>query len=339
MIMFMETIEIKSSIHNYKVILHDKLEELLKKELDPGKKSFVVIDSTLADKYSPLLKSIITDVKLYELKGGEEAKSFDNYEKICKELLQYNFSKEDILISFGGGTISDLTGYVASSYKRGIQFVSIPTTTLAMVDASIGGKNALNVGGVKNAIGTIYPPQKVLIGLDVLETLPIVEYANGICESLKMGLALNEKLFDLFKHEELDIEKVIKESLLTKKAVVEKDERESKYRKVLNFGHTIGHAIEFDSNYKIKHGFAIANGMLIASKGESYHQELIRILKKIGCPILKDFNVEKLMEAIKNDKKSSRDGVDFVFVHKIGSFEIKNISFNKIKGVIENYVI
>ena len=335
----METIEIKSSIHNYKVILHDKLEELLKKELDPGKKSFVVIDSALANKYSPLLKSILTEVKLYELKGGEEAKSFDNYEKICEELLQCNFSKEDILISFGGGTISDLTGYVASSYKRGIQFVSIPTTTLAMVDASIGGKNALNVGGVKNAIGTIYPPQKVLIGLDVLETLPIVEYANGICESLKMGLALNEKLFDLFKHEELDIEKVIKESLLTKKAVVEKDELESEYRKVLNFGHTIGHAIEFDSGYKIKHGFAVANGMLIASKGMEYYQKLKNILKKIGCPIITKFDVEKLMEAIKNDKKVSSGGINFVLAPEIGKYEIKNVSFNYIKGVIENYVI
>ena len=339
MIMFMETIEIKSSIHNYKVILHDKLEELLKKELDSGKKSFVVIDSALADKYSPILKSIITDVRLYELKGGEEAKSFDNYEKICEELLQFNFSKEDIIISFGGGTISDLTGYVASSYKRGIQFVSVPTTTLAMVDASIGGKNALNVGGVKNAIGTIYPPQKVLIGLDVLETLPIVEYANGICESLKMGLALNEGLFNLFKQEELDIEKVIRESLLTKKAVVEKDELESEYRKVLNFGHTIGHAIEFDSNYKIKHGFAIANGMLIASKNEYYYEQLIGILKKIGCPIIQHFDSTRILEAIKNDKKSYSETIDFVFVHKIGSFEIKNISFNDVKGVIENYVI
>lgn len=335
----MEIIEIKSSTHNYNVILHDKLEELLKKELDFNKRAFVIIDNVLFEKYSPLLKILVKDLTLYPIKGGEEAKSFENYEAICKDLLKLNFSKEDILISFGGGTISDLTGYVASSYKRGIAFINIPTTTLSMIDASIGGKNALNVDGVKNAIGTIYPPQKVLIGLDVLDTLPVVEYANGLCESVKMGLSLNKELYNLFEANELDIAKVIRGSLLTKKSVVEKDELESGYRKVLNYGHTIGHAIEFDSNYKIKHGFAIANGMLIASKNENFFDSLLNILKKIGCPILKDIQSEKLLQAIKNDKKSSSGGVDFVFVHNIGSFEIKHISFNEIKGVIENYVI
>ena len=337
--MDMEIIDIKSSIHNYKVILHDKLEELVKKELDPNKKTFVIIDDALYAKYSKLLSEYLSDVIFYRIKGGEEAKSFDNYERICKELLAINFSKEDILISFGGGTISDLTGYIASSYKRGVPFISIPTTTLSMVDASVGGKNAINVNGIKNAVGTIYPPIKVLVGLDVLETLPIVEYANGICESLKMGLALNEKLFGMFEEDTLNIKEVIKESILTKKSVVEKDELECGYRKVLNFGHTIGHAIEFESNYKIKHGFAIANGMLIASKNEYYYEQLIGILKKIGCPIIQHFDSTRILEAIKNDKKSYSETIDFVFVHKIGSFEIKNISFNDVKGVIDNYVI
>ena len=243
--MFMERIDIKSSIHNYIVILHDKLVELLKNELDPDKKSFVVIDEVLFDKYSPLLKQIIKNVVFFPLKACEETKSFKQYEVLCKELLKNNFSKDDCVISFGGGTISDLTGYLAASYKRGIELIIIPTTTLSMVDASIGGKNAINVDGVKNAIGSIYPPSKVLIGIDVLETLSVIDFANGICESLKMGVTLNKRLFNLFEKDTLDIKETIRESLLTKKMVVEKDELESGFRKVLNFGHTIGHAIEF----------------------------------------------------------------------------------------------
>ena len=339
MIMFMEIITIKSSIHNYNVILHDKLEELLKNELDSSKKSFVVIDEVLFDKYSPLLKEIIKDLVIFPVKASEETKGFKQYEILCKELLKHDFSKNDCVISFGGGTISDLAGYLASSYKRGIELVIIPTTTLSMVDASIGGKNAINVGDIKNAVGSIYPPSKVLIGLDVLETLSVVDYANGICESLKMGVTLNKNLFNLFEKETLDIKETIKESLLTKKMVVEKDELESGFRKVLNFGHTIGHAIEFESNYKIKHGFAIANGMLIASKDTEYYENLKKILKKIGCPIITNIDVAKLMEAIKNDKKASSGGIDFVLAPEIGKYEIKHVSFNYIKGVIENYVI
>ena len=339
MIMFMEEISIKSSKHNYNVILHDKVEDLIKNELAHDEKYFLIIDSVLANKYESLFRETFSNIYVCTLKGGEDAKSFGNYERVCKTLLQNEFSKKDIIISMGGGTIGDLAGYVASTYKRGIRLVNIPTTTLSIIDSSIGGKNALNVDGVKNAIGSIYPPEKVLIGFDVLETLPMSEYANGLCEALKMGLSLDKSLYDLFKQEKLEINQAIRKSILAKKEVVEKDEMESDYRKVLNFGHTIGHAIELDSSYKIKHGFAVANGILIVTKNEEFNDELRLILKKMGCPILKNFEPDKLIASIKNDKKSSSDGVDLVRVHEIGNCYIEHVTFDSLKGEISSYVI
>ena len=334
----MEAIEIKSQIHNYNIILHDNVKDLIKKELDSSAKYFVVIDNKISNKYRDLILQYLPNSYLYEIEGGECAKTFKQYEKLLKELLRKKVTKDDYLIAFGGGSISDLVGYVASTYKRGISFITIPTTVLSMVDASIGGKNSINLGKVKNAVGTIYPPVKVLIGLDTLETLEKREFNNGLFEAIKTGMILDAEIYGLLKNKSLDLYKIIKLCLISKKNIVEQDEYDQNIRNILNFGHTFGHAFEVLSNYDLKHGEAIANGMLVMSKGKAYYDELKNMLLKLGCPQANMFDTQRVFKTIRNDKKANSRYINIVTVPEIGKGKVEKIKFSDLKGIYENYV-
>ena len=334
----METIEIKSQIHNYNIILHDKVEELIKKELNPSIKYFVVIDNKLSYKYGDLIKNSLPSSIIYEIEGGECAKTFKNYQNILKCLLKKKVTKSDCLIALGGGSISDLVGYIASTYKRGIDFVTIPTTVLSMVDASIGGKNSINLGNVKNAVGTIYPPKKVLIGLDALETLSKREFNNGLFEALKTGVILSSQIFNLFKEKHYNIYDIIKLCLIEKKQIIEADEFDNGIRNVLNFGHTFGHTFEILSNYELKHGEAIANGMLIMSQNKPYFDDLKAIIDRIGCPKANRYDTQRVFRLIRNDKKSKSAYINVVVSPEVGKGEIIKTKFTELKGVYESYV-
>jgi len=332
----MEEIKIHSKRRDYPVVLGDNLLETMKSELDGDIRYFVVLDDKLPSKYPKFIKDLSPNSMIYALQGGETAKAFDVYAKITSVLLENNFSKKDMLIAFGGGSILDLVGYVSATYKRGIDFISIPTTTLGMVDASIGGKNGLNVDGVKNAIGTINPPLKVLVGLDVLETLDQRNFNNGLFESLKMGLSLDKDLYDIFKdaQERTYLKEVIYRSLIAKKNVVEQDEDEKGLRKILNFGHTFGHAFESASNYSLLHGEAVGNGMLVVSKNKDYYADLLDILSRMNCPIVSSCYEEDLINRIKNDKKADKTVVDLIVVNEIGRAEIIPTKIDDLKGMV-----
>ena len=245
-----------------------------------------------------------------------------------------NFSKKDTLIAFGGGTITDLTGYVASTYKRGINFINVPTTTLAMIDASVGGKNALNMKDIKNAIGTIYSPVKVLVGIDSLSTLDERNYNNGLFEALKMGAILDKELFNSFVNNSYkeNIEEIIAKSILLKKQIVEQDEDEKGLRKILNFGHTIGHAIELEND--LLHGEAIANGMLAVSYKKSFYNDLKTAINNLKCPLVKLNNIKNVV----NDKKVSNNKVDLIVVSTIGNAEIVPTEIEELKRMVSEYV-
>lgn len=331
----MNTITIKSKQHNYDVIVYEKLEELLLKNLNSQEKYFVIIDNKISDKYSSLILKTAPNSIIYPIEGGESAKTIEKFEVITSILLENNFSKNDKLIAFGGGTITDLTGYIASTYKRGINFINIPTTTLAMIDASVGGKNAINIGTTKNAIGTIYPPIKVLVGLDSLETLDERNYNNGLFEALKMGMVLDKELFNSFltNNYKQNIKDIIVKSIMLKKQIVEMDENENSIRKILNFGHTIGHAIELETN--LLHGEAIANGMLLVSYKKSFYNDLKTALNNLNCPIVAIKNINE----IKNDKKVSNNKLDLIVVEAIGKAEIVPTDLNEIERMVNDYVI
>ena len=209
------------------------------------------------------------------LTKGEKAKSLENFQKILNFLAQNNFDRSDAIVALGGGVIGDISGFAASSYLRGIQFIQVPTTLLAQVDSSVGGKTAINISAGKNLVGAFYNPKGVIIDTMVLDSLPKREFKAGLAEVLKYAFIQNRYLFSLLKRDykkimSMDkklIEEIIFESIKTKAKIVTKDEKENGIRAILNFGHTFGHAIEAKGRYnKILHGEAVAKGMLIAAK-------------------------------------------------------------------------
>ena len=241
---------------SYDVIIErgilDKIEEYL---IFP-QKTLIITDNNIPNEYTEKVIKKKNDIMKYVIESGEISKNLLTYQEIIAFLVKNNFSRDDLIIALGGGVVGDLAGFVAATYKRGCRFVNIPTSTLAMVDSSIGGKVALDFERFKNVIGCFYQPEKVIIDLNVLKTLPKRHYNNGLIEALKAGLVGDSELFDLFlKNEYIDkIEDVVVRSLLVKKRIVEEDPYDRNIRKYLNFGHTIGHAIESSYFDEIYHG-------------------------------------------------------------------------------------
>lgn len=292
----------------------------------------VVTDSGVPTKYlDSLIQNMNDKCFIYTIEQGEQSKNIDNLKNILQFILTNNFKRNDCIVALGGGVVGDLAAFSASIYMRGIDFYNIPTTLLSMVDSSIGGKTGIDFGGVKNSVGTFYQPKKVYIDLDVLDTLDKRLINCGLAESIKMALCLNKEYYYYLKDNitNLDYEKVVVESCKMKKVVVEKDEKESNLRKVLNFGHTIGHGIEEASNGKLLHGECVALGMLCMSD-DSIKNELIEIYEKIGLPTKVTINKEKVLSLIKHDKKSIGDEIDCVVVNKAGTFEFEKKTIEEI---------
>ena len=274
-----------------------------------------------------------SDVKI--VKHGEGAKSFEIYEDCLRTLLKLNYSRHDLIIALGGGVVGDLAGFVASTYKRGIHFINIPTTTLAQIDSSIGGKVAINVDEIKNCVGAFYQPSLVLIDPEVLNTLSKRHYNNGLVEAIKAGLIGDEALFKLFEEDNLDIEQIIYRSLLVKKRVVEQDEKEEGIRKILNFGHTFGHA--YESYYHLHdyyHGECVALGMMVVLDDEDIKKRLAKILHRLDIPTSCNANRNEILHLLLNDKKADHNMIDLVKVDKIGEAKIINMPIKELEKYI-----
>ena len=242
-----------------------------------SKKSYskigIVTDSNVYKLYSSQIKGFFTkDIDIFSFTAGEENKSIDTINTLTENLLKSGFDRKSILIAFGGGVTGDITGFLASIYMRGIRFIQIPTTLLSMVDSSIGGKTGVDTNAGKNLIGTFYQPKMVIIDPEYLYTLPEIEILNGFAEIIKHGIIFDKKYFETIEKletitnlEMLDTSRIIKRSCEIKSYVVKKDEKESGLRQILNFGHTVGHALEKIANFSIPHGICVAIGMLIES--------------------------------------------------------------------------
>ena len=245
-------------------------------------------------------------------------------------MLENGFSRNDAVIAVGGGVVGDLSGFAASAYMRGIDFYNVPTTLLSQIDSSIGGKTAVNFCGVKNIVGAFYQPKKVLIDPELLKTLPPRQISNGLAEALKMALTSDKDLFKIFENEDIEnnIDEIIIRSLAVKKSVVEADEKEAGLRKILNFGHTIGHGIESaEGMSELYHGECVALGM-IPMLHESIRGRVVEVLKKCKLYRTIDYDWKKITEAAFHDKKADGDSVTVTTVADIGSFEMK-----KMKGL------
>ena len=303
-----------------------------------GSKVLIITDEGVPSIYLRTLLKQIPNAKSLTLKQGEQTKSIESFSLVHQELLKLEFSRNDILIALGGGVIGDLTGFVASTYKRGIRFINIPTTSLSQIDSSVGGKTGINFNGVKNVDGTFYQPELVLIDFDTLKTLPSRHLFNGLVEALKMGLILSKDLYEIFKKDNyLDyLEEIITQSVILKKEIVEQDEKENNIRAILNFGHTLAHGFESYSYFEgIYHGEAVANGMLYMIEDESLRNEVRGIIHKMNIEILNDFSTLEIMKYIGNDKKVEGQGIKLVLVNKVGKGEIVKCSLEQLKNRIE----
>ncbi len=305
--------------------------------LELERKVLVVTDSGVPEKYAKSVAAACKDAVIVTIKEGEESKNIKTLEILLSALVENNFTRTDCIVAVGGGVVGDLSGFAASIFMRGIDFYNIPTTVLSQVDSSIGGKTAIDYMGIKNIVGAFYPPKKVIIDADTLKTLPQRQISNGLCEALKMAATFDEKLFEIFENGDplKDIDTVIEGALRIKKAVVEADEKESGLRKVLNFGHTLAHAVETANNMQnLYHGECVALGMLPMCS-EAVRERLSRCLKKLNLPIEINAKAEELIEACRHDKKAAGEEITVVLCEKIGEFILKKIPFSELEILIK----
>lgn len=322
---------------SYDIVVERNSIDHIEDYIDLNRKVMIITDDGVPEIYSKKVADKCKNAYIYKVSSGEGSKSIKVYEEIQKKLLSLSFSRKDAIIAVGGGVVGDLSAFVASSYMRGIDFYNIPTTILSQLDSSIGGKCALNLDGVKNVVGAFYQPKKVIIDAETLKTLPKRQISNGLAEGVKMALTSSAELFEIFENKDAleNIDDIIIKSLLIKKEVVEKDEKELGLRKVLNFGHTIGHAIESEENLnKLLHGECVALGIL-PMVDVSIVNRVKKVLLKLNLPTKVLIDTKKAVSLIKHDKKSKGDFVSIVFVSKIGEFSFKDVLIDELESYFD----
>ena len=350
---------VSTNQERYPILIGSKLILNLKKiianESINFMKCLIIVDKNVPKKKINIIKKRLDGKKIYlhYIKANEKNKNQKTTDKILEVLLKKNFSREDILMGVGGGITGDIAGYAASIFKRGLKFINIPTTLLAQVDSSIGGKTGVNTKHGKNLIGSFYQPKLVISDIDFLNTLPKREIICGYGEILKHSIISNKKFFqflnrnfeEILKFKSPYIEKAIYESCKIKKKIVQKDEKEKNIRKILNFGHTFAHAYEASLNFsrKLNHGEAVILGITSALKFSRLNNYLplneFEIIKNhiesFGLPnnikkyfLLKDVN--KIISFMMNDKKNNSNKINLILLKKIGK-PLMNINFDKKK--------
>ena len=340
----------KQADYSYNILIDKKLLNKIPLDLKKnniGNRYLIITDSNIKSLFG---NSLLTSMKKSGLKtdilyfrAGEQHKNLNVFTGLIQETQKLGLDRKSAIIAFGGGVVGDMAGFVAASYMRGINYVQIPTSLLAMVDSSIGGKVAVDLPAGKNMVGSFYQPKKVYIDVSLLKNLPKKELINGLSEIIKHALIRDSSLFSFIKNnlykilskDEKTLTPLIKRNCEIKADIVEKDERESGLRKIVNYGHTIGHAIETLTNYKrYSHGEAIAIGMVVEGLisnqlGMLSKKELVaqnNILQKTGLPAkMPNINIDSILNALKKDKKVVGGEIEFVLLEKIGkaSYGIK----------------
>lgn len=341
----MKKLILKSQKSEYQIIIEKGIFKNLNKIIKSYsyQKCVIITDKNIYELYKEDILNLNFEVVIIE--PGEKSKTINTYESVINKLLKMNFNREDIIVSLGGGVVGDLSGFIASTILRGVRYIQIPTTLLSQVDSSIGGKVAINSLYGKNLIGSFYHPLEVIIDPKFLITLPKREIKSGMGELIKHAIIKDKNLFDLLNEyksfDELyeNIEEILFISLNIKKEIVEIDEFDKGLRMILNFGHTIGHAIEksFDEDF-ISHGEAISFGMIhiLDMFGEKEISEKLKaLLIKYDIANNYDYDIKKLYEYIKNDKKILKDIINIVVVDRIGNAHIEKYTLNEFKNMIE----
>jgi 3-dehydroquinate synthase len=314
------------------------------KEIVDQKNSIIITDENVHGNHKKRLKNWNVII----LKPGEEYKTQATVDSIIEQLIGMEADRKTTLIGVGGGVVTDITGYAASVYMRGIKFGFIPTTLLSLVDASIGGKNGIDVGVYKNLVGTIRQPSFILHDLVFLNSLPESEWINGFAEIIKHACIKDAAMFRELETNSLKkyqarkalICNLIQRNAILKTKVVQQDEFEKGDRKLLNFGHTLGHALE--NQYELSHGQAISIGMTYASviseriSGFKDTNRVTHVLQQYGLPTFSKFDKQKVFNVLKMDKKREKKDIHYVLLQRIGKGIIKTISLQEVKKIFED---
>lgn len=328
----MSVLHMKLGANGYDITVErgalDKAGELLK--LD--RRVLIVTDDGVPFNYSDKIASFCKEPHVVTLPQGEQNKCMATYMKLLEKMVEFKFDRGDCVVAVGGGVMGDLAGFVASTYMRGVDFYNVPTTLLSQIDSSIGGKVAVDFAGYKNLVGAFYQPRAVLIDPDVLSTLSSRQLACGMAEAVKMFATFNEEMFcEVEENYDEKIDKIIIEALKIKKAVVEEDEKEKGLRKVLNFGHTVGHAIESieeSSDYPLFHGECVGIGMLCMSSPDIV-KRLRHILHRMDIPTSWRGYEKELKAAMLHDKKAGGDTISVILVDKLGTFREEKMTVDE----------
>jgi len=282
--------------------------------------------------------------------SGETVKTIDTVRYIYDKLLAVEADRSSFIVGIGGGIVCDIAGFAASTYMRGVRFGFVSSTLLSQVDASVGGKNGVNFGGYKNIVGVFNQPEFVICDLNLLQTLPQREILSGFAEIIKHGAIADRELFAYLEEnfdkamslEQAVIEKLVYDSVIIKSSIVNRDEKEKSERRKLNFGHTFGHAIEKIT--QIRHGEAVSIGMVLASELSAQRGSLpsedsvriVRLLEKFGLPARLQFDGQKVLEAIRMDKKREGDLINFVLISEIGRAYVEEIAIQELEALVDS---
>ncbi len=312
-------------------------------KLADKKNAVVITDDHVFDAHKDKFKGW----NVISLKPGEAYKVQATVDSVIDTLIQMQADRNTTLIGVGGGVITDLTGYIASVYMRGINFGFVPTSLLAMVDASIGGKNGIDVGEYKNMVGVIRQPSFLLYDISLLDTLPHTNWSDGFAEIIKHACILDAPAFRMLEQEDIPsirknkelLSLIIKRNALLKTKLVQKDEFEKGDRKLLNYGHTLGHALE--TQYELSHGQAISLGMVYAGRlseqllGFPETERVSSLLEQYGLPIAAAFKMDKVLAILKMDKKRVSKHMNYVLLEKIGKAVVHPIELKKLDMLLK----
>jgi 3-dehydroquinate synthase len=338
---------ISHKIGNSITVIHFGFPIELIHTLIPQEKIILITDHHLLELYQEKINKFQHII----IPAGEENKIQQSINYIVSRLLEMNADKDSCIVGLGGGVVTDMAGYVASIYKRGVRLILAPTSVLGMVDACLGGKNGINTGDYKNMIGTIYQPEAILYDLRFLKTLPQVEWVSGFAEIIKHACIadlnmlehLETKTLEDFQQNEDLMETLIRRNVDIKMEIVKRDELEKHDRKLLNFGHTLGHAIEREQ--EIPHGHAVAIGMLFASFVSNQLQfittddldRIACIIRRYHLPTQYHGQSERIFDAVLQDKKRAGDGIQFVLLESLGRGFTKSISMTAFKDFLKSF--
>ena len=337
------TLSVRTGTGKYDIICERGALSRVGELLNLSRKVLIVTDDGVPAQYAESVAKACYEPHIVTLACGEGSKSIVSFEMLCRTMLMHEFTRGDAVVAVGGGVVGDLAGFAASAYMRGVDFYNIPTTLLSQVDSSIGGKTAVNLAGVKNAVGAFYQPELVIIDTDILTSLPERIFNDGMAEVIKYGCIANPDILNMIAQPDFksNMQHIVYECVRIKRDVVQQDEHDTGLRMILNFGHTIGHGAEKVGHFtELTHGQAVAIGMVQAAKlgaklGETdYTQQITEICQAHELPTQLPYPIEDVYTAMLHDKKRAGDSINMILIHPMGKANIHKIPLEQLHTLL-----